>query len=114
MKKVLRRAGKRAMQVSFTFVIFGFLDNFVMVIAGNAIDTHITAALGISAMFAAGIGNTLSDAIGIFAGRWMDHRFSRFTEPEEGDEPSRMLILFGETVGIIIGCLLGMIPLIWL
>ena len=38
------------------FVGFGFLDNALMIIAGDYIDTTIGVALGISTMAAAGFG----------------------------------------------------------
>ena len=49
--------------------IFGFIDNFIMVVAGGHIDTQIGAALGGmgGSMFAAGLGNTVSDIAGKLA-----------------------------------------------
>jgi len=38
---------------------FGFIDNFILVIAGEAIDRTIAVSLGFSSMFSAGLGNTL-------------------------------------------------------
>ncbi|KAF8767269.1 Transmembrane protein 65 like protein [Argiope bruennichi] len=47
------------------FIGFGFLDNLIMIIAGDYIDATIGITLGISTMAAAGLGNTLSDVAGI-------------------------------------------------
>jgi hypothetical protein len=44
---------------------FGFVDNFLMIIAGDYIDVTIGVTLGISAMAAAGLGNMVSDWGGI-------------------------------------------------
>jgi Zn-dependent membrane protease YugP len=47
------------------FIGFGFLDNFVMIIAGEYIDITIGTALGISTMAAAAFGNLISDLFGL-------------------------------------------------
>ncbi|CAG5090106.1 Oidioi.mRNA.OKI2018_I69.PAR.g12464.t1.cds [Oikopleura dioica] len=50
------------------FVGFGFLDNFIMLIAGDAIESYFGTYFHISVLAAAGLGNTLSDTIGIVTG----------------------------------------------
>ena len=50
------------------FVGFGFLDNAIMICAGSEIEMYFGASLGISAMAAAALGNTISDMAGIQAG----------------------------------------------
>lgn len=47
------------------FVGFGFLDNFIMIVAGEYIDTTLGATLAISTMAAAAMGNLVSDVAGI-------------------------------------------------
>ena len=60
---------KRMCSVMMAFVIFGFIDNFLMIIAGDQIDSFIKS-LGVSnTLLAAGLGNTFSDVIGILSGR---------------------------------------------
>lgn len=54
-----------AIHNALPFVGFGFLDNFIMIVAGDYIDTTIGIGLGISTMAAAGLGNAISDAAGI-------------------------------------------------
>ena len=55
--------------VAFTtglpFVGFGFMDNAILIVAGDAIDNSLGVSLGISTMCAAAIGNTISDLVGI-------------------------------------------------
>ena len=48
-------------------VVFGIMDNGIMVIAGSSIDEYISS-FGYSTMLSAGIGNTFSDAIGVLSG----------------------------------------------
>lgn len=50
------------------FVGFGFLDNFLMILAGDAIDATLCVAFGFSTMAAAALGNTISDIAGVFSG----------------------------------------------
>ena len=44
---------------------FGFIDNFFMLIAGDAIDESFGATLVISTMAAAALGNWVSDMLGL-------------------------------------------------
>lgn len=91
-------------------VVFGIMDNGIMVLAGSAIDDYIKT-FGFSTMLAAGIGNTFSDAVGVLSGsivaRMVWKSFGKVTEEDIGDG----LFLFGETLGIIVGCIIGLIPL---
>lgn len=55
------------LQTAVPFVGFGFLDNAIMITAGDQIDAVFGAALSLSSMAAAGLGNLVSDVIGIQA-----------------------------------------------
>ncbi len=44
---------------------FGFIDNFIMLIAGDAIDETFGKALVISTFAAAALGNWVSDVLGL-------------------------------------------------
>ncbi|XP_062526754.1 uncharacterized protein LOC101735678 isoform X1 [Bombyx mori] len=50
---------------SIPFIGFGFLDNFIMIIAGDSIESSMSAYITLSTMAAAALGNTFSDVIGI-------------------------------------------------
>ena len=47
------------------FVGFGFMDNMIMIAAGEYIERSIGATLALSTMAAAGLGNLLSDIVGV-------------------------------------------------
>lgn len=47
------------------FIGFGIMDNGIMIIAGDQIDMTLGAALGLSTMAAAGLGNLVSDIVGV-------------------------------------------------
>ena len=55
------------------FVGFGFMDNAILIIAGDAIDTSLGVALGISTLCAAAIGNIISDLAGIGASAYIEN-----------------------------------------
>lgn len=105
------------------FVGFGFADNLIMIVAGDAIDKSIGVTLGLSTMCAAGFGNLLSDVVGIGAGDLID----RYSEKIIGKPRTKALSLeqlalrscrvvktWATIIGITVGCLLGMAPLLFL
>ncbi|CAL1279616.1 unnamed protein product [Larinioides sclopetarius] len=102
------------------FIGFGFLDNLIMIIAGDYIDATIGVTLGISTMAAAGLGNTLSDVAGI-GSAWYVERIAlmiglkapNLTPAQTALSRSRWCINLGRALGVIIGCLLGMFPLLF-
>ena len=44
---------------------FGFMDNIIMIQAGDLIDQHLGVTLGISTLTAAALGNVCSDSSGV-------------------------------------------------
>ncbi len=105
---------KRMCSIAVAFVVFGFIDNFLMVMFGDQID-GILLSIGISnTLLAAGLGNTFSDAIGILSGRWVEKLVHAKLPPVEDGHLSKNQIIFAEAFGIIIGCLIGLFPLLFL
>ncbi|CAG5116146.1 unnamed protein product [Candidula unifasciata] len=104
----------------FPFIGFGFLDNFLMIVAGEYIDLTLGAALGISTMAAAAIGNWISDVCGLGSAHYVETTVSRFglrhphLSPEQVDMKStKWASNLGKVIGVTIGCFLGMIPLLF-
>ncbi|KFM72807.1 Transmembrane protein 65, partial [Stegodyphus mimosarum] len=102
------------------FIGFGFLDNLIMILAGDYIDATIGVTLGISTMAAAGMGNTLSDVAGIGSAWYVERIASKvgvkapsLTPAQAGMSRSRWCINLGRAFGVTIGCLLGMFPLLF-
>lgn len=94
---------------------FGFMDNLVMITAGEAIDQTFGVALGISTMMAAGFGQCFSDVAGNLSGGAVDAACSRLnlphhnlTESQMDMKISRIWRTVGACVGVVSGCLLGM------
>jgi len=106
---------------SLPYVGFGFLDNFIMIVAGDYIELTIGAGIGISTMAAAGLGNAISDVAGVGSAFYVESLVRRLGLPSPELNPAQFAsrsviwaINFGRAIGVALGCILGMIPLLWL
>ena len=106
---------------SIPFIGFGFLDNAIMISAGDYIDSTIGVSLGISTMAAAAIGNMVSDMAGIGLAGYVEILAQRFgiVEPKLTAQQltlgsTKRAEYAGRGVGIAIGCFIGMFPLLLL
>ena len=64
------------------FIGFGFLDNAVMIVAGDYIDSTIGVYFHLSMLAAAAFGNTISDLVGIFFGGYIELVADRLGLPQ--------------------------------
>ncbi|MFT5115868.1 MAG: hypothetical protein ACI8P9_005223 [Parasphingorhabdus sp.] len=111
---MLKKTLKRIISIAIAFIVFGFIDNFLMIVFGDRIDAGLVSMGITNTLFAAGLGNTLSDAVGILSGRWVEKIVHIKLPPVEDDSLTKNQIIAAETMGIIIGCLIGMFPLFFL
>ncbi|XP_069710751.1 transmembrane protein 65 isoform X2 [Phaenicophaeus curvirostris] len=102
------------------FVGFGFLDNAIMIAAGTQIELSIGVVLGISTMAAAALGNLVSDLAGLGLAGYVEALASRLglsipdLTPKQADMwQTRLSAHLGKAIGVTIGCLLGMFPLLF-
>ncbi|CAL8102196.1 unnamed protein product [Calicophoron daubneyi] len=102
------------------FVAFGFLDNAIMIMAGEYIDFTLAAVFGLSTMAAAGLGNLVSDVCGIGTVGYVERlsekmgiSIPRFTPEQAKSRSIRWATVLGRVCGTIVGCLLGLTPLLW-
>ncbi|XP_051827026.1 transmembrane protein 65 [Antechinus flavipes] len=102
------------------FVGFGFLDNAIMIVAGTQIELSIGIILGISTMAAAALGNLVSDLAGLGLAGYVEALASRLglsipdLTPKQVDMwQTRVSAHLGKAVGVAIGCILGMFPLLF-
>jgi len=110
-----------SLQGGVPFVVFGFIDNFIMIVAGDAIDVCFAHTLGLSMLACAGLGNMVSDVVGQTCGGFIEAFATRLGLPDpklnSKQRASRIVktthVVSG-TVGIGLGCLLGMVPLLFL
>lgn len=109
-----------ALGTGVPFVGFGFADNFIMIVAGDQIDCTLGVKFGLSTLAAAGIGNTISDIVGISLGEVIESQTSKFLkEPKLSAEQmnlrsTRLCKGFASAAGITIGCVIGMFPLLFM
>ena len=69
---------KLGVHASLPFIGFGFLDNLIIIVAGEYIDSTIGASLAISTMAAAALGNALSDVFGVGSAWYVEHWAGKF------------------------------------
>jgi hypothetical protein len=106
--------------------VFGFIDNFIMVLVGSQIDAQFGGVAGAmvgtgnAAMMAAGLGNTVSDAVGELASNsiegamhvvGLDPEIVTDEQVAAGPMWMRFLDKQASVIGIILGCLVGLFPL---
>ncbi|XP_069173416.1 uncharacterized protein [Procambarus clarkii] len=110
-----------AIHNALPFIGFGFLDNFIMIVAGDYIDVTIGTALGISTMGAAALGNTISDLAGIGSAWYVENiavkigiRAPDLCQEQLDRWSARWSANAGRGIGVVVGCLLGMFPLMFL
>lgn len=110
-----------ALRSAIPMVGFGFMDNLVMIQAGEAIDLSIGVSFGLSTMTAAGFGQCVSDVAGFTSGGIVDAAVAKMNLPHHNLSPqqlnlkiSRMYHTMGGCVGVVCGCLLGMTSLLFM
>merc|ERR1719347_2490692 len=120
-KPTFRELKQLAYHNSLPFIGFGFLDNFIMIMAGEYIDITLGAKLGISTMAAAALGNTMSDMMGIGSAWYVESwagRLGAYPPDLSPDQlemaSSRVAGNIGRAFGVALGCLIGMFPLLFI
>ena len=95
-------------------------NNAIMITAGDQIDAVFGATLSLSSMAAAGLGNLVSDVIGIQASSVIEQYTAYLGLPAPGltaaqldGAAAKRASVLGSMLGISVGCLLGLLPL-WL
>nr|CCC93925.1 conserved hypothetical protein [Trypanosoma congolense IL3000] len=103
------------------FVGFGFLDNAVMILAGDAIDNSVGFYLNCSVLACAAMGNIFSGVLGMQLHGVIEKAVQKlnFKAPPLTESQMRGKRVFfarhiGGTIGIMTGLLLGMTPLMLL
>mmetsp|Transcript_55958 Transcript_55958/g.177294 ORF Transcript_55958/g.177294 Transcript_55958/m.177294 type:complete len:315 (+) Transcript_55958:151-1095(+) len=111
-----------AMRCAVPMVGFGFMDNTVMIHAGNAIDLTLGVTFGLSTLTAACMGQMCSDVAGLcfgdtvegFVNRRMRMPAAHLTAAQKGLRLVRNVGLAGQCVGVVFGCALGMVNLLFI
>jgi hypothetical protein len=100
---------------------FGFMDNLVMIQAGDLIDNSIGVRFALSTLTAAAFGQIFSDVAGVLSGSTVEALATKLGLPKAGLTQAQYLIprvktvaTIGQCVGVVIGCLLGMCSLLFM
>ena len=111
---------KLAIVSAIPFVGFGFLDNAIMICSGSQIDAAFSS-FGLSALAAAALGNLISDVAGIQAGGMIEAAAAKLGLPDPKLNLAQLkapivkrVQMAASAVGITVGCLLGMLPLLFM
>jgi len=107
--------------VAVPFFGFGFADNLIMIVCGDLIDAKFGTALGLTTLAAAGLGNWVSDVVGLSLGDAIERAASKLGLSNGGLSPAqekmssaKLTTLVAKIIGISLGCFAGMIPLLFL
>lgn len=101
------------------FVAFGFVDQTVLIWAGDAIDNTVGVFLGLPTLAAAAMGQVLSDTCGVTFGNTIEAICLKMGLPLPGLTDAQLRLgltkrvsAAGGICGVILGCSLGMCNLL--
>ena len=106
-----------AIQNIIPFIGFGCVDNSLMILSGDLIDSTIGVALGISTLAAAALGNAMSNSLGMVLHGFIE-RFAnsiglpdpRLTVTQRHAKSVKNVKMVSGVAGVMIGCVLGALP----
>jgi len=100
---------------------FGFMDNIIMIQAGELIDETLGVTIGLSTLTAAAMGNVCSDSSGVLFGGFVESAVARLnlseaklTAGQLAMRATRAASVGGALLGVICGCLLGSTSLLFM
>lgn len=112
---------RHAVACAVPMVGFGAMDNFIMIQAGDYIDTTIGVSFGMATMTAAACGQICSDFSGVMFGGTVEALANRLGLPLANLTPAqaripqvKMLSTGSAAVGVVIGCIIGMCSLLFM
>jgi hypothetical protein len=100
---------------------FGFVDQSIMIYAGNAIDCTLGVTFGLSTLTAASVGSLISNSCGVLFGNTLEAIFSAAGLPRSNLSSAQRklpiisrLTFSGTLIGIIVGGLFGLVNLLFI
>jgi len=108
-------------QTGTPYIGFGLVDNAMMVMTGEVIDNTLGFVLGLSVLGAAALGNAFSNGVGMVLHGTLE-RFAdriglpdpRLTVHQRGLPVVHNVRTGAGICGVVLGCVLGMFPLIFM
>jgi len=102
-------------------VAFGFVDNTVLIYAGDLIDNTMGVRFGLPTLAAAAMGQVFSDTSGVLCGGTIESVALKMNLPLPGLSMAQQRMTItkivsttGGLLGVIMGCCLGMLNLLFL
>lgn len=96
------------------------MDNCIMIMAGDYIETTIGSAIGISTMTSAAFGNMLANSTSIAVAYHVERAITKNLKGASSMsvqqfklQSVRWLIQSARIIGVITGCFIGMTPLLF-
>jgi hypothetical protein len=109
------------MNAAIAMVVFGMLDNSIMIIGGDVVDDVIGSSFRLSTLACAAMANTFADVFGISVGNTVEAWTGRLGFPQANLTPEqtalpavRKISMLAASIGIFIGCIIGMTPLMFI
>ena len=111
-----------ALTCGIPFIGFGIMDNAILIWAGDQIDSHLGVIFGISTLCAAAIGNIISDIAGVGLGAYIEDFCAtklrlpkvHLSNAQRNLRSVRLAGQLGNMIGLTIGCIIGMFPLLFI
>lgn len=110
-----------ALHATIPMVGFGVMDNWLMIQFGEVFDWSLGVGFGLSTLAAAGLGNTVSDVAGVWCGDAVEGAAAKLNLPmhglstaQLGLKTTRLYRTIGGSIGIVVGCLIGMTCLLFM
>jgi len=120
-KPTQRQLACVALTALVPFIGFGMVDNGLMVVYGDVIDSTLGVKLGFSMLASAALGNAISNIFGMLLHGSINKGADRLGLPDPrltlAQRKLPVVHLWstaGSTVGVFVGCLLGMCPLLFM
>ena len=99
---------------------FGFVDNFLMISCGEAIEASLGVYMSLSTLAAAGLGNMCSDVAGLGISGFIESSARSLgigppalTARQMQLRSVRTVSFAASLLGVCIGCIIGMVPLLF-
>jgi hypothetical protein len=112
---------RQAVASAVPMVGFGFMDNTIMIHAGEYLDNTVGVTFGLSTLTAAAMGQVMSDFSGVLFGGTVGELAAKcglpdpkLTEFQLRTRAVRWVSVGGAAVGVLIGCTLGMSSLLFM
>jgi hypothetical protein len=112
---------KHAVAAAVPMVGFGIMDNSIMILAGDLIDSTLGVRFGLATLAAAACGQVLSDFCGVCFGGVVERLAVRLGLPRSGMSAEQLALpkvkkvtTLAMAIGVVVGCLIGMLNLLWI